>query len=263
MNKYLIIAKSSFMVALSFRANFLLQTIGSVFMISVLYFFWKSIYSNALVINELGFEQAFIYIIFANAIYNLFRTGTDWNLSNSIMKGHIIIDFLKPIGIQYIYFFDYLGWVLANLITVSIPTFVIAFFCFRLKLALGLNLLVFLLSLLLAIFINFHFDYFVGLLAFYTESIWGISTAKEVIITFLSGAIVPLPFFPQAIRQILELLPFSAVYHTPLIILTGSNINLALVMKKVFLQLFWLIALFLFNKLFYTRASRVLTVNGG
>ena len=44
----------------------------------------------------------------------------------------------------------------------------------------------------------------------------------------LQGAIIPLPFFPDAVRQILELLPFAAMQNVPLRVYSGDLSGAAL-----------------------------------
>jgi ABC-2 type transport system permease protein len=265
MKKYIIIMKNSFMSNLSFRSNFLFKIGSSSFMILVLYFFWKAIYSNADsgAINGMSFKEVFLYVALANTISNFFKTWTDWTLSRSIISGEIIMDFLKPVNIQYVRLFDCLGSVISNFLSVSIPTVLVVFLVFQMKLVVGLNLLYFIISLSFAFLINFHFDYFIGIVAFYTESTWGISTAKEIVILFFSGAVVPLPFFPTSFRNVLEFLPFQAIYHTPLTLFTIPELSAIQIIKLFSVQFAWVVVMFYGNKLFLRRAMKVLTVNGG
>lgn len=51
---------------------------------------------------------------------------------------------------------------------------------------LGVNLLFFLVSVPLALTINFCIDFFIGTVCLYTQSVWGINIMKEVIVLLLS-----------------------------------------------------------------------------
>jgi ABC-2 type transport system permease protein len=134
---------------------------------------------------------------------------------------------------------------------------------FKVQITSGLGLILFPFSLILAFLISFCFDYFVGLSTFYTESIWGISITKEIILTVFSGALLPLQFFPDAVQKILLALPFQAIYHTPLMMVTRPNQGWETFGPMMIVQIFWVIALFLLTRLFYNQAIKVLRISGG
>ena len=118
-------------------------------------------------------------------------------------------------------------------------------------------------SLLLAFLISFSIDYFIGLMGFYSESVWGLSTTKEIIITVFSGALIPLQFFPEAMQKVLFWLPFQAIYHTPLMMLTKPDQGLSIFLPMMAVQLTWAVGLFLAARLFYNQAIKVLRIAGG
>jgi ABC-2 type transport system permease protein len=90
-----------------------------------------------------------------------------------------------------------------------------------------------------------------------------LSTTKEIIITVFSGALIPLQFFPDAIQKILFWLPFQAMFHTPITMVTRPGQGWDVILSMLAVQLFWVIALFLGAKLFYTQAVKVLRISGG
>ena len=114
-----------------------------------------------------------------------------------------------------------------SLSAITIPTVLLLIFVFRIHIPLGIGLIFFPFSLLLAYLLSFCFDYFVGLLCFYTESVWGLSITKEIIVTVLSGALIPLQFFPDVIQKILLWLPFQAIYYTPLTMVAQPTLSLS------------------------------------
>jgi ABC-2 type transport system permease protein len=126
-----------------------------------------------------------------------------------------------------------------------------------------MGLVLFPVSLLFAFLISFSFDYFIGLLGFYSESIWGVSITKEIIVTLFSGALIPLQFFPEAIQRVLYWLPFQAIYHTPLMMITRPDQGWDIFLPMILIQIFWAIALFALARLFYNQAIKVLRIAGG
>jgi ABC-2 type transport system permease protein len=118
-------------------------------------------------------------------------------------------------------------------------------------------------SLLLAFLVSFSFDYFIGLLAFYTESTWGLSMTKEILVAVLSGALVPLQFFPDFLQKVLLLLPFQAIYYTPLMMVSKPDVGWETLAPMLAGQLFWALSLFVATRVFYNQAVKVLRVSGG
>ena len=129
----------------------------------------------------------------------------------------------------------------------------------------GWNLLIFVGSLLLALIINFNIDMLVAPICLYTESTWGINIVKETIVLLLSGASIPLTFFPENVRRVVQYMPFRAVYDIPLTILlkkNGSDTANGLLQMLLF-QLIWVVVLTVAGNLFWNHAVKKITVNGG
>lgn len=63
-----------------------------------------------------------------------------------------------------------------------LPTFLVMYFLTDGTIHLGVNLLFYLVSVPLALTINFCIDFFIGTVCLYTQSIWGINIMKEVIV---------------------------------------------------------------------------------
>ena len=82
------------------------------------------------------------------------------------------------------------------------------------------------------------------------------------VIEFCQGAILPLPFFPDGIRQFMELLPFASMQNVPLRAYSGDLSGTAL-QKAILLQLFWLFALIALGRLLERFALKKVIVQGG
>jgi len=82
------------------------------------------------------------------------------------------------------------------------------------------------------------------------------------VVEFLAGAIIPLPFFPDKIKAVLELLPFASMQNVPLRIYSGSMCGEEM-MKGIILQAIWLLLLVFFGKLLLLFAEKKIVVQGG
>lgn len=259
------IALSSFMEAASFRIYFVLTIFGNIFSMIIIYFLWKAIFNGASTdtINGMTFHQTFVYLALAGCISSVLMTWTEWVMSRDMKNGNIAIQFVRPIDYQVSVFSRSMGDICTNFVIIFIPSFLIVLFFSGGEIKLGFNLIFFMIAFLLAAIINLMFDFLIGLISFYTESIWGISTMKDTIVLLLAGAVIPLPFFPEGVRNIIMLLPFQAVYSLPLKLLTDKNCNFADYGFILLQQLMWLVILLIISRLCLKRASRAITINGG
>ena len=115
----------------------------------------------------------------------------------------------------------------------------------------------------MAVSINYSIDFIVGTICLYTESIWGINIMKQVIVLLLSGATIPLAFFPDTLRTVVNYLPFQSIYNAPLTLLLDGAPTAETVLTTLGTQLIWCIAMMIVSKLFWKVSLRQITVNGG
>lgn len=263
MRSYLALLRGSFMVGLVYRFGFLFNIAGNIIYMSITYFLWRSIYQNKETLRGLTFDQTYIYVALGSAVFILLKTYVDWQMSYEIREGTVATYLVKPIDLQLYELSVSLGYFLTSLGAITIPTILLLIFVFHIEIPLGIGLALFPFSLILAYLLSFCFDYFIGLLGFYTESVWGMSITKEVIVTVLSGALIPLQFFPDAIQKILMWLPFQAIYYTPLTMVAKPNLGWGTFLSMLGVQFLWVIALFALTRLFYNQAIKVLRISGG
>jgi len=263
MRSYLPIARATYMVGLVYRFGFLFTVLGNIVYLGVAYYLWRSIYSYSDVIRGLTFNETFLYVGVGSAVFVLLKTYADWFIHYEIREGLIANYLTKPLDFQVYNLFANLGSLLMNLTAVALPTALIMGLVLKVKVTYGAGLFLFPISLLLAFLISFSIDYFIGLMGFYSESVWGLSTTKEIIITVFSGALIPLQFFPEAMQKVLFWLPFQAIYHTPLMMLTKPDQGLAVFVPMMAVQLAWAVTLFIAARLFYNQAIKVLRIAGG
>jgi ABC-2 type transport system permease protein len=263
MRFYIPIARGTFMVGLVYRFGFLFTIFGNIVYLGVAYYLWRSIYRYSDVIRGMTFNETFLYVGLGSAVFILLKTYADWYLHYEIREGIIAMYLTKPIDLQVYMLFANLGSLLMNLLAITLPTAIMLGLVFRVSIPYGPGILLFPLSLLLAFLISFSIDYLIGLMGFYSESVWGLSTTKEIIVTVFSGALIPLQFFPDAMQRILFWLPFQAIYHTPLMMLTRPSQGLDVFLPMIAVQLAWVAILFMLGRHFYNQAVKVLRIAGG
>lgn len=86
---------------------------------------------------------------------------------------------------------------------------------------------------------------------------------KQVIVLLLSGATVPVAFFPEPLKTIVYYLPFQSIYNAPLTLLLDGAPSPEAVLKIIGVQVVWCIVMTVIGKLFWKISLRQITVNGG
>lgn len=265
MKKYLVFTRAGMIESLQFRLGMIVMVMGNLVYLTVIYFLWKAIYASASAdsVNGMTFNETMIYLVLATALFNFMEMYIVWEMGRNIQTGKIVLDLLKPIKYRKLLFWNFAGYQLMQFFTTFIPTFVVVQIVSKGAIPFGGNLFLFLISVILALLINFNIDYIVGTICLFTESIWGINIMKQAIVLLFSGAMIPIPFFPEPLKTIVMYLPFSSIYNAPLNVLMNGNHNMNDIIITIGVQIVWLVALSVLSRLFWNKSVRQITVNGG
>ena len=265
LKKYLALTRAGIMETLQFRLSFVVMVIGNLLYLIVVYFLWDAIYESAGtdVVNGMTFSDTLIYLVLATALFNFMEMYAVWEIGRSIQSGKIVLDLLKPMEYRKYLFWSFSGSFIAKFLLTFLPTFIAVAIVTNGAIPMGINLLYFVLSVVMAVSINYSIDFIVGTICLYTESIWGINIMKQVIVLLLSGATIPLAFFPDTLRTVVNYLPFQSIYNAPLTILLDGAPTAETVLTTLGTQLIWCIAMMIVSKLFWKVSLRQITVNGG
>ncbi len=241
-----------------FWAEFVLQIMAMV----VLYFFWQAVYANGGALGGLTFQQTINYVVLAQLLMPLIDNNLIFNFGWMIREGQVAIDLLRPMDLQARFYVDSAGSLALNLL-IKTPLLIIAVIFFQVQLPRDvLTWLVFLVSLILGHAIMFFFDWIFACLAFYSTETWGLSVVRVAVVTFFSGAIVPLPMMPPWLQAIANVLPFAQSIYVPVSFLSGVT-PISAAPQAWLIQLAWLIGLGAISRVVFRRSLRQVTVQGG
>lgn len=265
LKKYLTLTRAGIIEALQFRLSFVVMVIGNLLYLIVVYFLWKAIYASAGtdIVNGMTFSDTLIYLVLATALFNFMEMYTVWEIGRNIQSGKIVLDLLKPMKYRRYLFWSYSGSFVTQFFLTFLPTFIVVSVVTHGAIHIGLNLLYFVISVCLAVSINYSVDFLVGTICLYTESIWGINIMKQVIVLLLSGATIPIAFFPEPLKTIVYYLPFQSIYNAPLSILLDGSPQPQTVLVTLGTQIMWCVVMMILSKLFWKVSLRQITVNGG
>ncbi len=257
--------KMSFLEASAFRAFFILTIIQNIIYTVIMYFLWAAIFESSPsgIIGGMTFHQTFIYLALAGSLSNIVMVYAEWGISRDIRTGSVAVSFMRPLKYRTLIVARGMGEALTSLVIMFVPCFLVVFFLAQGSIHIGINILFFIPSFILAALVSLYLDFIVGMSAFYTENIWGITTVKETIVLLLSGALIPISFFPEGLQKAVQWLPFQSIFNLPLQIIVNNNYGVVDYLKIMALQIFWAVVLYFIGELAFRKASKAVTVNGG
>lgn len=211
-------------------------------------FFWKAIYSGYDNVEGAGVHDMLTYTVVSAVMSILFTTTVEFKLMESVEKGTVAMDMLKPVPLFSIYFFEDLGNITSLFFINGLPILLIGSLFIGVPLpADRVSAVLFFVSLILSFLINWLFAALFSLLSFVTINMHPLIQVKKHILRLLSGSIIPVWFFPEWAQGILNVLPFVYIYQLPLDLYIGRY-TLHTAIPKLTIQLVWLIIL---SGLFY------------
>ena len=263
MKKYLYIIKTQIIKRLTYAfdvyGNILVQTI---IMITSA-FFWKALYKDGGTAGGVNVESMLVYIIMSSVLSVLLITNVEKRIEQSVQKGTVATDMMKPVSLFGIYFAEDIGTIIALILQNILPILLIGSFLIKVpKMADLRDLPLFVLSVLLSFFINWFLAALFGMMAFSAVNIDALIQVKKHLIRLISGSIIPLWFFPDPIANVLKFLPFPYIYQLPLSIYIGRGTR-AEIFTGMEIQLAWAVVLFLVFLFAQKQITRKVMVQGG
>ncbi len=235
----------------------------NILQIIIFYYIWMAVYGDRSTLHGINKTQIITYVILARVLFMLIAQGVNLWIAHFIQSGDIIVELLRPIDFQLNIYAARIGDFITGIGFMSVPALLVSVLLFGISLPVSIfHGFMFLISLLMAVTIAYFIEFVIGLLSFYTTNGWGLHMLKEAIISFFSGSLVPIAFFPGVLKTIVELLPFKDMIYTPIAIYLGilspEQITAALIQ-----QFLWVVVLFIGSRMFFVMSIRKVTVQGG
>lgn len=214
------------------------------------------------------FSAVVAYMWLKEAFYLLFTVwgNVDQELFDLILKGDIAYELCRPVSIYQMWFARVSAARIANAALRCVPIMTVALLLpepFRLQLPRDLKtLLFFVAAMVLAVGVTVSFCMLVYTAAFFTISPNGLRLFFMSAVEFLSGSILPIPFMPDPVRKVVELLPFAGMMNAPLRIYSGDLAGQAM-WKALGLQIFWFVVMVAVGKWLCRMAERRMVIQGG
>jgi len=260
---YLYFIKVRIMMSLAYRFEAFSSVIIQFVILSVNAFFWRAVYANYETVQDTDLNQMLIYSVMSVLLGCFFCKTVENKLRSKIRDGSVASDYVKPISLFGMFFAEDIGEIVVNITQRVIPLLVFSCIFIAPPIpASGLHFVLFLLSACASFFILWFVAALFGLLNFWLIDIGPIGGAKDIIIGFLSGSVIPIWFFPETIRNILAYTPFIYMYQTPIGIYIGrTGLNEAV--QAIAVQIIWVLVFYGIFSFTKSRAVKNIMVQGG
>ena len=265
---YLPFALNEIKRQMAYKGAFYLFLFTEMFASFIAFYLWMAIYksSETGTLGGMTQQEMVIYVFISFITSQMVMISISEQISEDVVKGTVAMNLIKPIDYR------------SSLLSIACGQMVYRFFIPSLFIWVGLEayryfgmgigvvtwwqLAAYLVSCILSMFIYVLFDFCFGMIAFFTSYIFGLQLVKNAILSFLTGQLIPISFFPERVQKVFDFLPFSSMVYTPTMIYLGryEGIQLGFVLGK---QLFWVVCLYLLGSLIWRQVTRRLVVLGG
>lgn len=180
-----------------------------------------------------------------------------------VRSGAIATDLYRPVDPQAYWLAEDLGRAWYHLVFRGAPAFVVGAVAFDLASPDGVVAwLAFAVSVLLAIVVGFGFRLLFNLATFWLVDYRGVSIFATLVMSFFSGLLVPVRFFPDWLEAVAVALPFVAMLQIPADVFLGELEGTELA-GALLLQAGWAAGLLVLARVVFAAGARKLVVQGG
>ncbi len=209
----------------------------------------------------------YTYIWLQQGLLSMFMLWIfDNEIFSDISSGKIALELCRPVDIYSMWFVKNCSLRLSRAIMRCFPIFIVSAllpepFAMRLP-SDPVMLILSSFSLITGFVVLISISMLVYISSFYTTDSRGVRMVAATVGEFCAGGVIPLPFLPENVKNILNLLPFAATQSTPFLIF-GGNLNISESLNAIALQIFWAVLLIVFGRIWMSHALRRVALQGG
>ena len=247
---------------LVFRSNFFVSILFIVIRVVMLLALWSALYQGKTQVDGISLATMKCYTVISIVFELFIACNVEHSVTEKVRDGSISMMLTRPASYPVTLFIEHLAGTFQAVVVWVVPYLLVIFLCGFAK---GAQLYLgpwFWLSAAGAYLLMFFYQFFFGMIAFWTQEINGFLQARDAVMLVFSGSMVPLWFFPGRLFSIAQYLPFQAMYSTPLSIMigkiAGADIRTALLVQAGWILGFGFLAQFCWRK-----SRRRMIVNGG
>ena len=253
---------------LAYRGAFYLWAFISLFSSFISYFLWMAIYgsSESGVIGGLTQDEMIVYIFMVYVTSAMVSISVSTWVGYDVVEGRVATNLIKPIDYRASLIARAFGNMIYKLLVPGVFIWmgleIYKVFVLGMPMVSLPTLVLYLCSVFMSFLIYVLFDFCFGMIAFFTTYIFGLRMAKNALLSFLTGQLIPISLFPLAVQKVFDFLPFSSMVYTPVMVYLGKyqEADLAWALGR---QAIWVVLLYLLGSIIWKKVTKRLVVLGG
>ena len=274
LNLYLPFSKAGIKIELAYKAQIVMWIVISLVETIFVVFLYGAIYRNSpggleSTINGFSYPEMILYMITSFFFSFVMGSGdTSYDIATDIREGTIANTLTKPVSYRLRHLFTYLGVFALDYVIIIIPFMTVIYGIFIglgiykvTAISFAINVALFFVFSVLAGFVNNAISYFVGLMVFYTDHLFGLNMARSALQDFIGGRMVPLAYM-GVLGVAFSYMPFAFMNSVPVLTIMGK-VDIKQAFVYILLALVWILIIEVANKLIFSHAIKKLTVQGG
>lgn len=252
----------------AYKGSFYLYMLRKFFGMFIYYYLWMAIYASSPsgVLGGFTRNEMMLYVFISYTLSDMIMINISSDIGRDVMDGNVAMNLIKPINYRMSLIFRAFGVMVYRLVVPSVFIWIGLEVYKVVKLGMSVTnpvtILAFFISLFLSFLVYMFFDYCFGMLAFITTYMFGLTIVKNALLSFLTGKLIPISFFPAVVQKIFSFLPFTAMTYVPVMIYLGkySPEEILIELGK---QLIWVILLYLLGSLLWKKIEKRIVILGG
>ena len=207
--------------------------------------------------------DALAFTFITQGIAALMALWGPWPIAESVQTGEVATDLSRPYDYQFAWLAQDYGRAAFQFFARSTPPYIVGMIAFGIRPPSDpLIWLSVVPSVILAIAVSFGWRFCLNLATFWIVDHRGLAGISMLMTTFLSGFLVPIAMWPDGVREIVWLLPFSAMVSIPIDVFLGKLQGPDL-LAALALQAIWAVVMLALGRVVLSFALRKLVVQGG
>jgi ABC-2 type transport system permease protein len=243
------------------RAFFFLLAFGWMISPLISLFVWYTAAGGNAIggLTQREFVTYYLVFIFVN---QLTYSQTNWTVGDGIRSGAMTLILLRPLPPLFgTIAAEVAGKVVLMLFVIPISLVLAVLLHPELHTS-PLNIVLFLVTLLLAWLLRFFWGYWIALLAFWATRADALLSVQEALVFLFAGQVAPLALLPISLQGVADVLPFRYMISFPIEILLGK-LNTTQLLLGLAYQLGWLVVACVLYNILWRRGVRRYTAVGG
>lgn len=246
--------------AIEYRYNVATNIFGNIISIVVLYLIWAQLFLAGYVTSVRGFVLTDFLIYYIISLWlQKFTADVNSHFEDDVNSGYLLQYVVRNINPFPAYYFSNFGIRFFANVTLFALFLVASIILHKFVI---LNFLLLLVFVVIATLLDTLFVSLLSLVAVKIQRLGGFMFVVNLIVSFVSGALIPLSFFSAQAQTTFYFLPFQYMRYFPAVIFLGK-ISSVQIIYGLISSIVWIVVLYLLFKFFYKKTLKSFEALGG